>query len=142
MKKEKSCGAIIYKYENNELYILLLKHNQGHWAFAKGHIEENETEEETAIREIKEETNLEVKIDTNFRYITTYSPKENTIKDVVYFIATPKSTNIKEQIEEISQIKWFKKEDSLNQVTYNDDKEVLKNAIKYIENKYNKKKNS
>ena len=31
MKKEKSCGAVIYKFEENEVYVLLLKHNLGHW---------------------------------------------------------------------------------------------------------------
>ena len=65
--KEKSCGAIVYKIENNELKFLLVHQNNGHYSFPKGHVEENETEIETAIREIKEETNLDVKIDTNFR---------------------------------------------------------------------------
>ncbi len=44
MRKEKSCGAVIYKYIDNELFILLLKHNLGHWSFAKGHVEDSETE--------------------------------------------------------------------------------------------------
>lgn len=87
MRKEKSCGAIIYKYVDNELFILLLKHNLGHWAFAKGHVEDGETEQETAIREIKKETNLDVTINSDFRYVITYSPYEGAIKDVVYFFS-------------------------------------------------------
>lgn len=132
MKREKSCGAIIYKYENSKLYILLLKHNQGHWSFSKGHIENEETEKETALREIKEETNLDVCIDNNFRYITTYSPKENTIKDVVYFVATPLNDDIKIQEKEISEISWYSAIEALDKITYDNDKQVLKKTIEYL----------
>lgn len=132
MKKEKSCGAVIYKYENSKLYILLLKHNQGHWSFSKGHIENEETEKETALREIKEETNLDVCIDNNFRYITTYSPKENTIKDVVYFVATPLNDDIKIQEKEISEISWYSAIEALDKITYDNDKQVLKKTIEYL----------
>lgn len=132
MRKEKSCGAIIYKYVDNELFILLLKHNLGHWAFAKGHVEDGETEQETAIREIKKETNLDVTINSDFRYVITYSPYEGAIKDVVYFLATVNSDNIKAQQSEISEIKWFKYEDAISMITYDSDKKVLMEAIKYL----------
>lgn len=132
MRKEKSCGAVIYKYIDNELFILLLKHNLGHWSFAKGHVEDSETEQETAIREIKEETNLDVTINSDFRYVITYSPYEGVIKDVVYFLATTNSDNIKAQQSEISEIKWFKYEDAISMITYEDDRKVLMKAIEYL----------
>jgi 8-oxo-dGTP pyrophosphatase MutT (NUDIX family) len=143
MKKEKSCGAVVYKYINKELYILLLKHNMGHWSFSKGHIENEETEVETALREIKEETNLDVKIDDSFRKVITYSPKENIIKNVVYFIATPINNNVVVQEEEISKIEWFSCEKAKKIITYAEDYEVLIEAIKYLEtdNKYEKNNN-
>ena len=132
MRKEKSCGAVIYKYIDNELFILLLKHNLGHWSFAKGHVEDGETEHETAIREIKEETNLDVTINSDFRYVITYSPYEGVIKDVVYFLATTNSDNIKAQQSEISEIKWFKYEDAISMITYEDGRKVLMKAIEYL----------
>ena len=132
MRKEKSCGAVIYKYIDNELFILLLKHNLGHWSFAKGHVEDGETEQETAIREIKEETNLDVTINSDFRYVITYSPYEGAIKDVIYFLATTNSNNIKAQQSEISEIKWFKYEDAISMITYEDDRKVLMKAIEYL----------
>ena len=59
MKSEKSCGAIVLSPDNTNRKVLLIKHeNGGHWAFPKGHVEEGETEVETALREIKEETGL------------------------------------------------------------------------------------
>lgn len=132
MKQEKSCGAIILKHDCKQLQVLLLKHKAGHWAFAKGHVEGGETEEQTALREIKEETNLNVQLDTNFRATVKYSPMEDVEKEVVYFIAYKLEGNETPQLEEISQIKWLNIEESINTVTYEQDKEVLQKVEKYI----------
>lgn len=132
IKKEKSCGAVIYKYENNNIYILLLKHNLGHWSFPKGHMEIGESEIDTALREVKEETNIDVDIDINFRVKITYSPFENVIKDVIYYVATPKSKEIKPQLSEIQEIKWYLAKDAGDVITYKNDKEVLEKALVYI----------
>ena len=76
MKKETSCGAVIARQTDTGCEILLIRHeNGGHWAFPKGHVEENETETETALREIREETGLAVTLDTGFRAVVTYSPE-------------------------------------------------------------------
>lgn len=87
MFHEKSCGAIVYRKFHGNIEILLIKHvNSGHWSFPKGHIEIGETEYQTALREIKEETGIDVLIDTSFREIVSYSPKKDTNKVVVYFL--------------------------------------------------------
>lgn len=92
MNYEKSCGAIVYRKHHGNTEILLARNiKSGHWSFPKGHMEEGETEEETARREIKEETGLDVLLDTGFRETVTYSPKRNTKKTVVYFVAIPTS---------------------------------------------------
>lgn len=137
MKKEKSCGAVVYKKENKETFILLLKHNAGHWSFPKGHVEEDETEEQTALREIKEETNLDVTIDKGFRRVSTYSPKEGVMKDVIFFIAKLKEDAEEEKAQEceIQELGWFSYEDAINTITYDNDKNILKQAIKYIRSK-------
>lgn len=135
MKKEKSCGAIIYKKENNSLLFLLIQQKAGHFGFPKGHVEKNETEEETALREIKEETNLEVLLDTSFRVVTTYSPAQGVIKDVVFFLATPLNENIIAQVEEVASILWcdYKKANIL--LTHKDNKKILEQAKEFILNK-------
>ena len=132
MKQEKSCGAIILRKDTEELQVLLLKHNAGHWAFAKGHVEENETEEQTALREIKEETSLNVKLDTKFRTTVKYSPMEDVEKEVVYFLAYKIEGSETPQLEEISEIQWLNLEEAMNTVTYERDKEILQKVEKYI----------
>ena len=55
MIQEKSCGAIVCRRHHGNLEILLIKHiNSGHWSFPKGHVEEGESETETAAREVRE----------------------------------------------------------------------------------------
>lgn len=125
MKYEKSCGAVIF--DNDK--VLVLKQVQGHWGFPKGHVENNETEIETAIREIKEETNLDVEINEKFRYVETYSPKENVTKDVVFFVAKKVGGDVKPQEEEVSEIKWVSPKEALELVSYESSKIVMEKII-------------
>ena len=135
IKKEKSCGAILYRYLGVDLYILMIQMNIGHWSFPKGHMEGNETEIETAIREVKEETNIDIIVDRNFREVTTYSPLNGILKDVVYFVATPISNHLVPQEEEVSDAKWVHSDDALNIVTYESDRNILYKAIQFIKKK-------
>lgn len=132
MKKEKSCGVIVIKREDDEFRILLLEHQKGHISFPKGHVEENETEEETALREVKEETNLDVKLMPSFRKVITYSPKENVLKDVVYFLGSPLNEEVIVQEEEIKSFKWVSFKEAFDLVTHDDDKMLLNEVISYL----------
>lgn len=125
MKYEKSCGCIIIK----EGKVLLVQHNAGHWDFPKGHMEENETEVQTAIREVKEETNLDVQVCENKRYVIEYYPNEDIFKQVVFFVATCKVIEVKKQEEEIKNIEWLSFEDAINRITYDNSKELLKQEM-------------
>ena len=122
MKYEKSCGCIII--DNGK--VLLVKQTSGDWGFPKGHVEENETEMETAIRETKEETNIEVEIDENHRYSIEYSPKENTWKEVIYYRAKMKINTCIPQESEIEKIEWLVFEQALSKLTYDNTKIILR----------------
>jgi len=134
MLYEKSCGGVIYRRSHGNLEFLLIRHvNSGHWSFPKGHVEDGETEEETALREIKEETGLDVILDTSFREIVSYSPKKDTMKDVVYFIGTARSSELKLQKEEVSEAKWVDFGHAASLLTYENDRAMIgkvRNAIK------------
>ena len=132
MIQEKSCGAVVYKKENNTIYILIERMKMGHYALPKGHMENDETEEDTAIREIKEETNLDVVVEPGFREITSYSPYEGCIKEVVYFVACAVSDDLIYQESELQDIMWLPIKEALKILTYQSDQGILLKAIEYL----------
>lgn len=133
MHKEKSCGAVISRTCNGELEVLLIQHtNGGHWAFPKGHVENGETEEETAAREILEETGLNAKLDLNFREMVTYSPKKGTLKDVVYFCATADDAAPVARPGEIDKVCWVSPEEAMSRINFENDRNILKKFLNYI----------
>ena len=86
MLREKSCGALVYRKRKEKYELLLIKHKSGgHWSFPKGHVESGENELQTALREIKEETGLDVRLMDGFRQSVEYFPKPHVKKQVVYF---------------------------------------------------------
>lgn len=125
MKKDKSCGCIVF--DNGK--VLLVKHQKGHVGFPKGHPEENETDMEAAIREVKEETNIDVEIISNKPYKETYCPEEGVIKDVIYFLARKISGNDKPQEEEVAQIMWVDVENAIDEITFEESKQVLRELM-------------
>ncbi len=133
MNYEKSCGAIVYRKFHGNTEILLIRHiKSGYWSFPKGHVEGDETEAETAMREIKEETNIDVLIDTGFRETVSFSPRRDTSKTVVYFVAKALNNDTKPQAEEISEIRWVEIGQALSHLTYDNDKLVVSKAKAFI----------
>ncbi len=129
MLHEKSCGAIVYRRFHGNIEILLIKHvNSGHWSFPKGHVEGDETELETARREIKEETGLDVILDQTFRETVSYSPKRDTQKIVVYFLALARNYDFVRQEEEIAEIRWVDIIRATHMLTYENDKTIVNKA--------------
>ena len=136
MKHEKSCGAVVYRFEGGRLYFLVEHMRLGHISIPKGHVEGNETEEETARREIKEETNLDVRMDTAFRHEISYSPASGILKQVVFFAAEAVSREMKNQECEVSGLEWLPQDEAVRAVTYDTDKEVLSHAVEYLGRKH------
>ena len=125
---ENSCGAIVFN-ENTEKILLVKMHN-GNWGFPKGHIEKDETKEETAIREVLEETNVRIKIIPDFEREIKYIPNEKTIKKVTIFMGITQDEEVTIDTSEIEDFKWCTYEEALKLVTYKLQKDVLENARK------------
>ena len=134
MKREKSCGALVYRYEGDRLMLLLLRHRHGgHWSFPKGHVEGEETETETALREIREETGLSVSLREGFRHTVEYYPKQGVRKQVVYFLGeAPADAKIVRQEEEISELHWVEWSQAVEAVTFKNDRNLLNFAWEYL----------
>ena len=133
MTYEKSCCGIVYRKFHGNTEILLIKHiKSGYWSFPKGHVENGETEEETAKREIKEETGIDVYIDSGFRETVTYSPRKDAKKEVVYFVARARNYDYTPQLEEISEIRWVGIGQAHNLLVYDNDKLIVNKAKSFI----------
>ena len=79
------------------------------WSFPKGHQEIDETDIETAIRETKEETGLDVEISDTAPIKTGHFVHSGTVyKSILLFIAKPLNHELKPQEEEVEQVKWVK----------------------------------
>ncbi len=132
MKKEYSYGAVVYKKEKDEIYVLIEHMALGHISLPKGHIEEGETPYECALREIKEETNLNVDLDTTFSYTITYSPKEGVSKDVTFYLATVKNEELIPQLSEVTSLEWMEIKKAIKAVTFQTDKDTLLSAYNHL----------
>ena len=137
LRKEKSCGALVYRIKNGELELLLLKHRfGGHWSFPKGHVEEGETEVETALREVHEETGLTIQLEDGFRQSVEYYPRPNIRKQVVYFLGYADDDRTRRQEEEISEIRWVPLKSAHREVTFRHDKNLINHAKKFLRRKF------
>lgn len=135
MNFEKSCGAVIYRGGNENLEFLTISHSSdGHWGFPKGHVEEGENEEETALREIYEETGLTVALTSGFRVSIEYPIKQEIMKEVVFFLAKVQEQTVNIQIEELQDYKWANFEDAREILTHESSKKVLDQAYEFISN--------
>ncbi len=131
---EKSCGAVVYRRTNkNDIKVLLVKNHNGKcWTFPKGHVEENETEQQTALREIKEETGLDVKIESDFRQTSIYYPFGKVKKKVVFFLAKADESTVNMQQSEIDYYLWASIPDALKICSHENDVKILSEAQKRL----------
>ena len=133
MKQEKSCGAVLFRGNNTERNYLILTSTLGHTTLCKGHVEGDETERETAIREIREETGLAVGFVDGFREVITYSPKPGVTKDVVFFLARARGGDIACQPEEVAEARFLPPAGALELLTHASDRDILQKAHAFLE---------
>lgn len=135
MATETATGAVIYRIQNEQVQFLLLDSKDRHFlGFAKGHVEKGENYEEAALREIKEETNLEVDLNTAFQARTDYDLKNGNHKVVILYLAKlTEKEEIIPQAAEISHIEWFSYPDAYQKIKFDNLKSILKQAEHYIQ---------
>ena len=138
MPNEKSCGAVLFRrYKDKSVKYLLLHYEAGHWDFPKGNQEKNETDMETAAREIKEETGIVyLKFLDGFTYKVKYFYKkgnETVYKEVVFYIAQSHPAEVKLSFEHIGYV-WMGYENAHKKLTYKTSKELLEKANNFIIN--------
>lgn len=135
MPSEKSCGAVIFK-ANGKRKFLLLHYEGGHWDFVKGHVERNESERQTVLRETREETGLtELTFLEGYREPINYYYKragETVNKEVVFYLLESKTDSIRLSREHVGFV-WMSYDIARERLTYKNAKETLRKAHEYLE---------
>ena len=136
MPQEKSCGAVVFKKQKDgSAKYLILHYGAGHWDFPKGKQEKNEKEEQTVLREIKEETGLEdVELIDGFKEAVKYFYKkeeETIFKEVIFFMAESRTDEVILSFEHIGYA-WLSYEHAFKKLTFNNAKELLRKANQFL----------
>ena len=134
--EEKSYGIIPLRQENGVWQVLLILHQGGrHWAFPKGHGDAGETALDSARRELKEETGLDIQeLLQESPLIERYQFHRNheiVIKTVQYFPALV-SGNLQLQTEEIRDAKWVPLKESASHLTFKEAKEMCNKLVTFL----------
>ena len=134
MKYEVSCGAVVFTRHDGKTKYVIIKSTEGYYGFPKGHIESGESEEETALREIREETGLNVNITSGFRIVDEHSlpNKSNVMKRVIYFLAEFNNQIIKYQKEELLGAYLMSYNEAMNAIQFDSSKRILEKADIFI----------
>jgi bis(5'-nucleosidyl)-tetraphosphatase len=128
--REKSCGAVVF-LKNSEVNYLLLRYGAGHWDFVKGNVEPNESEKDTVIRELREETGIvDAQFIADFREKIDYFYRRQgaTIhKEVIFFLIETHTETVELSYEHVGYT-WLNYQRAMEKLTFKNAKDVLQKA--------------
>ena len=138
--QEKSCGTVLFTLCDGVPHYLLTRARDGYCGFPKGHMEGEETEEQTAWRETWEETSIRAEIDTGFRAQTSYTLKNGNLKTVVYFVGeyADQTPQHNEGFETLDYL-LLPFSAARRALTFENARDILTRADAYIRKKYGMK---
>ncbi len=135
MPSEKSCGAVIFQVNGTRKY-LLLHYEGGHWDFVKGHVERNESEKETVLRETQEEAGItDLTFIEGYRQPISYYYRragETVYKEVIFYLLESKTDAVRLSREHVGY-DWMTFDRAHERLTYKNAKETLRKAHEYLE---------
>jgi len=130
-----SAGIITYKTDNDHIEYLLLHYRDGHWDFPKGKMEPGETKQETAHRELMEETSLTAQLHDDFEETFSYvflDPQKKIAKKTVHFFIGRIINGTIHLSDEHTDHQWLTYNQALEKLTYDNAKNILKKAHKQL----------
>ncbi len=134
MKRELSIGAVIYT-NTQQFRFLLLEYKAGHIGYVKGGIKEGETQQETLLREVKEETRIaKLNILPGFKSIVKYTYNlngENIFKRVIFYLAQTPNKKVTLSSEHKDYF-WLPYNQAHNKLSFPEQKELLEKAYKHL----------
>ncbi|HXG36917.1 MAG TPA: NUDIX hydrolase [Dehalococcoidia bacterium] len=132
-----SAGGVVYRHGPQGLEIVVCgRSKEGIWGLPKGTPDEGESLEEAAVREVTEETGLQVRIEGKIRTIDYWFsvPEEGVRyhKYVHYYLMTPVGGDVSQHDWEYDLVEWVPVEEANRRLTYKNDIEVVAKARQLI----------
>lgn len=132
-----SVGGVIYRKENNDYKFVLILDAYGRWTFPKGKIAHAESEEETVVRELREETGLQklkVIVYLDEKAVTVNNPNEKPQSKLIkYYLVEAEDNKIKvPDVKELQDVQWFTKDEALDTIGYPNAKDVFSQALRNL----------
>ncbi|HLC24800.1 MAG TPA: NUDIX domain-containing protein [Nitrosopumilaceae archaeon] len=128
MIEERSAGAVLFNETDSGKIFLLLNYPSGHWDFVKGNIEDEETLQQTVVREIREETGIaDVEFIDGFEDKIEYHYQRDGIlvhKEVIFFLAKTETIDVKISHEHLGFV-WLSFDDAIKKLTYKNAKNIM-----------------
>jgi len=132
--EERSAGSVVFRVSDGGRIYLLLQ-NAGRWDFPKGGVEKGESEVQTVLREVEEETGLtDLKIVPGFRKVIEYFYRrngKNIHKQVTYLLGETEEDRVKISFEH-QGFGWFPYDEALDRASYDNSKITLKEAEQFL----------
>ena len=134
MRYEQCSGAVVYTVRGGTVRYVIINAGERRAGFPKGHMEPGETEEQTALREIREEVGLSVRLIPGFRETESYClpGKQRIQKNVTYFLAFYDNQKIHRQKDELSDARLMEYEQAMACLRFEGVRRILALANQFI----------
>jgi 8-oxo-dGTP pyrophosphatase MutT (NUDIX family) len=130
-----SAGGVVHREQAGRTQILLVHRRTPHlWALPKGTPDGGETLEETALREVREETGVDVQVEEPLGSITYFFVRQRTRfhKTVHFFLMQPIGGSIEQHDHEFDEVRWFQLEEAPEVMTYVTEREIVDRASRTL----------
>ena len=132
-----SSGGVVYRQQNGSLETVLCGRSEPvRWSLAKGTPDPGETLEETALREVREETGLDVQLDSSLGSIEYWFSARGSEaryhKTVHFYLMVPVGGDTAQHDPEFDVVQWFPVDEALEAMAYNNEADVLRRALAVI----------
>lgn len=134
MKIEYSCGAVVFTRIDGQIRYVIIESLEGFYGFPKGHMEHGEDEKTTALREVLEETGLQVQLLDCWQFVDRHPipSKPGITKQITYFLAEYHNQQVSYQPAELRSARLMSYEDAMNAFQFESTQAILSQAHDFL----------
>lgn len=135
VKRTYSAGGVVYRRHGDAIEIVVCGHHDaGVWALPKGTPQKGERLEETALREVEEETGLRTEVTAKIGYVQYWFVEDGVryFKTVYYYLMRPVGGDMSRHDPEFDEVRWCRIDEALKSLTYKNDSDIVRRAGEMI----------